>query len=132
MTGVHAEIGTTHYAVSINASGHHLAADEPESKGGENTGPVPHDLLLASLAACTAITLRMYVDRKQWDLKSLAVDVQYVREDDKARIVRELHLDGALSDEQRARIVDIAERTPVTLMLKGGVPIQTELIPLKR
>src|SRR5271170_5098912 len=108
MTGVHADIGTTHYAVNISASGHHLAADEPESNGGENTGPAPHDLLLASLAACTAITLRMYVDRKQWDLKSLSVDVDYVRENDQARIVRKLHLDGALSDEQRARIADIA------------------------
>jgi len=122
-------IGTTHYAMTIDAGGHRIVADEPKSNGGANAGPAPYDLLLAGLAACTAITLRMYADRKQWDLKSLTVDLRFVREDKKERIERRLRLDGDLNDEQRARIADIAERTPVTLTLKAGLPILTELVP---
>jgi putative redox protein len=130
MAHAHATIGVAaRYAVSIDANGHHIVADEPQSNGGANTGPAPYDLLLMSLAACTAITLRMYADRKQWDMKSLTVDLHYVHEGEGERIDRKLHLEGALSDEQRARFADIAERTPVTLTLKKGLRILTELAP---
>jgi putative redox protein len=127
MAHAKAEIGSAHYAVRIEAGGHHIVADEPQSNGGANAGPAPYDLLLMSLGACTAITLRMYADRKQWDLHSLTVDLQYVRQADSERIDRKLRLEGTLSDDQRARIADIAERTPVTLTLKKGLPILTEL-----
>src|SRR5215471_8170687 len=121
-----ASIGIAHYAVSIDANGHKIAADEPQSNGGANSGPAPYDLLLAGLGACTSITLRMYADRKGWDLQSLEVDLTYSREGEKERIHRRLHLVGDLNDEQRARFADIAERTPVTLTLKKGLPITTE------
>lgn len=129
MTHAHATIGSVHYAVRIDANGHAIVADEPVSNGGTNAGPDPYDLLLASLAACTAITLRMYADRKKWDVGSIAVDLRFLREDGKERIERRLALEGALNDEQRARMADIAERTPVTLTLKRGLPIRTELVP---
>jgi putative redox protein len=129
MARAHAKIGLAHYAVHIDANGHKVLADEPRSNGGANAGPDPYDLLLASLAACTAITLRMYADRKQWDLKSLSLDLHYIREGEKERIERKLSLAGNLNDEQRARIADIAERTPVTLTLKRGLSIHTELVP---
>jgi putative redox protein len=122
-------IGTTRYAMTVDAGGHRIVADEPKSNGGADAGPAPYDLLLASLAACTAITLRMYADRKQWELKSLTVDLHFIREDKRERIERKLILEGDLNDEQRARIADIAERTPVTLTLKAGLPILTELAP---
>jgi putative redox protein len=122
-------IGATRYAMTIDAGGHRIIADEPPSNGGADAGPAPYDLLLASLAACTAITLRMYADRSQWDLKSVTVGLHFVREDKKERIERKLILEGDLDDEQRARIADIAERTPVTLTLKAGLPILTELVP---
>ena len=124
-----ANIGTVHYAVSIDASGHKITADEPQSNGGANVGPAPYDLLLAGLGACTSITLRMYADRKAWDLKSLRVDLTFSRKDKEEHIHRRLHLVGDLNDEQRARIAEIAERTPVTLTLKRGLPITTELAP---
>jgi putative redox protein len=126
-----ADIGKVHYKVSIDASGHRLVADEPKSNGGANVGPAPYDLLLASLGACTAITLRMYADRKGWPLTSLSVELLYVRADKDERITRRLHLRGDLSEEQRARFADIAERTPVTLTLKKGLPISTELVPVE-
>src|SRR5215469_12760220 len=129
MAHAKAQIGKIHYAVSIDANGHAIVADEPKSNGGEDVGPAPYDLLLAGLGACTSITLRMYADRKEWDLQSLQVDLHYVRHGDQEHIERTLHLAGNLSNEQRARIADIAERTPVTLTLKKGLPITTELAP---
>jgi putative redox protein len=129
MARARAQIGKVRYAVSIDASGHKIIADEPKSNGGADVGPAPYDLLLSGLGACTAITLRMYADRKEWDLQSLQVDLHYIREGDQERIERRLHLFGNLNDEQRARIADIAERTPVTLTLKRGLPIKTDLAP---
>jgi putative redox protein len=124
-----ATIGMAHYATTVEAHGHRIVSDEPLSNGGGNTGPGPYDLLLASLSACTAITLRMYADRKQWDLKSVTVGARLIRMDKKERIDRTLRLEGNLNEEQRARIAEIAERTPVTLTLKGGLPVYTTLEP---
>jgi len=129
MARAHATIGTTHYAVRIDVDGHGIIADEPKSNGGGNVGPSPYDLLLSSLAACTAITLRMYVDRKEWAVRSIAVDLRFVRKDKDERIERTITLDGELSEEQRTRIAEIAEKTPVTLTLKRGLPIVTQLTP---
>jgi putative redox protein len=129
MARAHATIGTKRYAVRIDAAGHGIIADEPTSNGGGNVGPDPYDLLLSSLAACTAITLRMYADRKEWKVRAIAVDLHFIRENKEERIERKITLDGGLSDEQRARIAEIAEKTPVTLTLKRGLPITTELTP---
>jgi putative redox protein len=129
MARAHATIGTKHYAVRIDAGGHAIIADEPRSNGGGNVGPNPYDLLLSSLAACTAITLRMYADRKDWTVRGIAVDLTFIHEDKAERIERKITLDGELSDEQRTRIAEIAEKTPVTLTLKRGLPIATELTP---
>jgi putative redox protein len=79
------------------------------------------------LGACTAITLRMYAERKQWALRGVQVDVRFSGTGKDGAIARVLKLDGELSDEQRARLADIAERTPVTLTLKNGVAITTTL-----
>src|ERR1700704_3270955 len=102
-------IGADHYAVAIDAGGFPLVADEPVSRGGAGKGPTPYDLLLASLGACTAITLRMYADRKGMDLKSLRVDLQLRRPEGKEHVDRTLHVEGDLTDEQRARLVEIAD-----------------------
>jgi len=130
MAHAHATIGRGRYAVTINADGHALVSDEPKSNGGGNAGPGPYELLLASLGACTAITLRMYADRKNWELDSVKVDLSYTREDKAERIERRLHLVGQLDEEQRKRIAEIAERTPVTLTLKRGISITTEVAPV--
>ena len=122
-----ATIGRDRYVTRIAMSGHPLTADEPPSNGGENRGPAPYDLLLAALGACTAITLRMYADRKDWPLESVAVDLELVRGDNGAlAIERRLKPEG-LDAEQAARLAEIAEKTPVTLTLKHGLPIHTSL-----
>ncbi|MDO9004343.1 MAG: OsmC family protein [Aquabacterium sp.] len=122
-----ARIGRDQYRTQIEVGGHALVSDEPQALGGANAGPAPYDLLLASLGACTAITLRMYADRKAWPLASVEVGLHFSRGDDGAsKIDRTLTITG-LDDEQQARLLDIAERTPVTLTLKGGVTIHTTL-----
>ena len=103
------------------------AACQQRALGGKDAGPAPYDLLTSALAACTAITLRMYAQRKQWPLDAAHIDVHFTRDGDKAHIDRVLTLDGKLDDAQRARLADIAERTPVTLTLKGGIEIRTRL-----
>ena len=121
-----ARIGKDHYRTEINVSGHDLVGDEGPGLGGKNLGPAPYDFLLAGLGACTAITLRMYADRKEWPLEHVEVGLHFSRSEEGARIDRTLTISG-LDDAQKARLLDIAERTPVTLTLKGGVPIHTKL-----
>lgn len=120
-----ARIGNDHYRTEIDVGGHAITADEPPALGGQGAGPAPYDLLLASLGACTAITLRMYADRKGWPLASVEVGLR-LHGKEQFRIDRTLTIVG-LDDEQRARMADIAERTPVTLTLKNGLPIDTRL-----
>lgn len=120
-----ARIGKDRYRTEINVSGHDLIGDEGPGLGGRNLGPAPYDFLLAGLGACTAITLRMYADRKGWPLESVDVRLRLLSKDG-LRVDRVLTIAG-LDDEQKARLADIAERTPVTLTLKGGLPIDTRL-----
>ena len=129
MAQAKASIGTTDYAVSIAAGHHQLVADESAERGGKDTGPSPSEMVCAALGACTAITLRMYAEHKDWPLRAIHVDVHLGQEGAQHVIVRQLALEGDLSDEQRARFADIAERTPVTLLLKEGAKITTTLAP---
>ncbi|GAO54651.1 OsmC family protein [Novosphingobium sp. MD-1] len=121
-----AHIGKDRYRTEIEVDGHRIVADEPPALGGANAGPAPYDLILAGLGACTAITLRMYADRKQWPLESLDVALRLSGGKDDRRIERVLTIAG-LDADQQARLADVAERTPVTLTLKGGITIDTRL-----
>ena len=125
MTHGTAHIGSTPYRTDIIVGGHPITADEPVALGGKGAGPAPYELLLASLGACTAITLKMYAERKGWALTSVDVALRIVGTDER-RIERTLSIQG-LDDSQKARLAEIAERTPVTLTLKSGMPIDTRL-----
>lgn len=113
------------------ASGHHrFTADEPVSFGGSDSGPRPYELLLASLGACTSITLRMYASRKGWELGKITVGLRYTAaEDQKSHIDRRLSFSKPLSAEQSQRLVEIAGKTPVTKTLLAGVTIDTTVMP---
>ncbi len=127
MVQVEATIGTDNYPVSIVAGRHRLVGDEPPSNGGSDAGPEPYALLCASLAACTIITLRMYAERKQWTVRRVDAVVRFVREGDVEKMVRTIRVDGDVDAEQRARLVEIAGKTPVTKTLKRSMEIATTL-----
>ncbi|HXD30223.1 MAG TPA: OsmC family protein [Pyrinomonadaceae bacterium] len=124
MARAKAKIGATNYVVAIAAGHHQLVADEPTKLGGQDAGPGPYELLCSALGACTAITLRMYAERKQWLLAAVQVDAHFKE----GAITRVLSFEGELDEEQRARLADVAERTPVTLTLKQGLSITTTLV----
>lgn len=121
-------IGTDHYLTTAYARSHRLTADEPAALGGTDAGPTPYELLLASLGACTLITLRMYADRKNWPLERAAIALSLTRDDTgRETIAAELDVAGPLSPEQRARLIEIADRCPVHRTLTGDLTIATTL-----
>jgi len=136
-----AERGTGNFAVAITAGKHSLLADEPVDVGGDDSGPNPYQLLSAALGACTAMTLRMYARHKQLPLEHVSVTLnhQKVHAKDCAecetksgqidRIEREITLTGDLTDEQRQRLLDIADKCPVHRTLHSEVLVSTRLIP---
>jgi putative redox protein len=130
--------GLLKYAQNISIGPHVLRADEPLDIGGD-LGPNPYELLLAALGACTSMTLRMYAERSEWPLRGVEVRLTHSRiyAEDCAtcdtkegmldRIDREIHLIGNLSDEQRHRLMEIADRCPIHRTLKSAIEIRTQL-----
>jgi putative redox protein len=116
------------YAQDIRTGHHTLQADEPVVSGGTDTGPTPYSLLLSALGACTAITLRMYAARKGWELGTTHVSLRLLHEGKGHRIEREIRFGAPLTDEQRERLAEIAEKTPVTRTLVEGLTIATTVV----
>jgi len=131
--------GRSGFTQDITARQHRLTADEPTSSGGEDMGATPYELLLAALGACTSITLRMYARQKKWPLEEVVVRLGYSRihaadcaecetkEGILDRIDRELELKGPLTQEQKARLLEIAEKCPVHRTLTSEVNIRSWL-----
>jgi putative redox protein len=121
---------TPPYRVEVRVGQHELVADEPVPRGGGDHGPPPFGLLLSGLAACTATTLRMYAERKGWELGTISVDVRLDVDDDLGRrIQRTITVPDDLPAEQRQRLAEVAERTPVTLAIRDGSAITTTFLP---
>jgi putative redox protein len=102
---------------------HRLTADEPIKHGGDDSGPSPQELLAASLASCTAITMEMYADRKGWDIGEVVVDVDYepAQRGSPTRFVMNVQLPKELPEDQRDRLMQIAAKCPVHRALEGEV-----------
>jgi len=134
------ETGEGRFIQEIVAGSHALRADEPLDLGGDDTGPGPYDLLLAGLGACTSMTLRIYAERKGWPLDQVTVRLKHdkIHAQDCAecetkvgrldRIGRELTLAGELSPEQRAKLLEIADKCPVHRSLTSEIRIETDLV----
>ncbi len=114
------------YAHSLTAGRHTLIADEPEDRGGADTGATPVQLLALSLAGCTAVTMEMYADRKGWELGGVEVEVDYelTPREHRARFDVVIKLPEALSEEQVERLIEIAAKCPVHRTLQGEVEIE--------
>ncbi len=123
------ETGAGRYQVEAHAGGMAFFIDEPVALGGLGSGTNPYDLLDAALAACTTITFRLDAERKGWPLDHVSVRVAHVRGTLAARdrFDREVMVEGALDAEQRARLLDIANRCPVHLTLERGADVRTEM-----
>jgi len=129
----------TGLAQQIIAGPHRLVSDEPTSAGGTDTGPTPYDLLLAAIGSCTSMTIALYARRKQWPLQAVTVRLRHSRvhaedcADCETRpakltlIERDIELEGVLDQEQRARLLAIANRCPVHLTLSSQMEIRTRL-----
>lgn len=124
------KIGKDQYRTEVNAGKHTYFADEPGSLGGTDSAPDPYQLLLGSLGACKAITVRMYADRKGWPLESIRLDLEHSRPEGRGkpeRIEISLSFTGDLSDEQRARLKEIANACPVQKTILGELTIDSFL-----
>lgn len=123
--------GGDRYLTRIEVNGHAIIADEPAQHGGGDVGPSPYDLVLAGLGACTAITLRMYADRKNWSLDQLEVQLDLIADTSGDRHIRRVLVPTGLDADQAARLLEISEKTPVTLTLKEGIAIRTTISGIK-
>ena len=121
--------GTTGLAQDIRVGKHQLTADEPVTNGGADSGPTPYQMLVSALGACTAITLKMYAQRKGWDLGALSVKLKLFRDGEVERVERVLFASPDLTAEQRERLLQIAGKTPVTKTLLRSLRIDTEFAP---
>ena len=134
------ETGVGKFQQSIAFGSHRMIADEPKKFGGLDSGPGPYELLLASLGACTAMTIRLYAQHKAIALAHVVVTLrhQHVHEEDAEhegethleRITRDIRLEGTLSAEDRAHLMSIADRCPVHRTLSGKLEIRTREVPV--
>lgn len=125
MREVSVERAEGQFAQDIEIGEHRLRADENTEKGGDNSGPAPHELLLAALGSCTAMTLKVYAERKGWLLRDVRVTLRGAHLEGGFAITRQLTIDGDLDAEQRQRLLEIAAKCPVHKTLTGEITITT-------
>ena len=125
------------FAQKIDIGAHHIVADEPVSYGGTDTGASPYDLILAALGSCTSMTIGLYARKRKWPLENISVSLRHskihaqdceeceTKEGRIDRIEMEIHLDGALSDEQRAKLMEVAGKCPIHQTLTHEINIKT-------
>ena len=128
------------FAQEVVAGPHRMASDEPVSVGGTDTGPSPYEFLLAALGACSSITVGMYARRKGWPLEEVAVNLRHskihasdcgeceTRQGMLDRIELDLHLSGSLTNEQRSKLLEIANKCPVHRTLTSEIVITTRAV----
>jgi putative redox protein len=120
-------IGKEHYKTEVTTSNHSVSVDEPIDVGGTDTAPAPSEFLEVSLASCTAITIRMYADRKGWPVERISVDVSMSKDDKLTRFDRKILLQGELTEEHRTRLLQIANACPVHKVLSNPIEVNTTL-----
>lgn len=129
MSTVSVMLDRAHYRTRVTAGRHIIITDEPISSGGSDEGMDPFELLLASIGSCTAITLRMYADRKAWPLETIKIDLTIEQKADRSEtsITKDLLLEGTLTEEQKKRLMIIADKCPVHQVLTHPIHITSLL-----
>ncbi|MFM0658057.1 OsmC family protein [Paraburkholderia sediminicola] len=123
------DIDAPDYLVRLEAGKHALVGDEGLHEGGQDRGPAPFAFVLSGLVACTAATLRMYMQKKAWPVGHIGVSADlHVDRDGSQYIRRTVRVDAQLEQAQRKRLAEICERTPVTLFIKRGTRIETKML----
>ena len=126
---VHATIGLEKYQCTIEWRNGKFISDEPVTSGGKDLGPDPYTLLISSLASCTLVTLRMYIDRKGWNIPSISVNVNMYSEkkDDKVTTIidRDIIFSADTPEEQKIRLQEIASSCPISKILQNDVKVRT-------
>jgi putative redox protein len=128
MRAVVSRFGSGHFQQALEVGNDHFVSDIDEAKGGNSSGPSPHEYLGAALAACTGMTLKMYAQRKSWDLQDAIVTVDIERVNDIEKFKRSIKLVGVVDAEQSQRLLEIANKCPVHKALIGTIEINTELL----
>lgn len=124
------ELDRSHYLTKVYAGGHFIYADEPAEVGGTDEGMNPGALLLASLGSCTAITIRMYADRKEMALDTIKIHLAICNEQEMStttKITRKIEFGGDLSEAELTRLMQIADKCPIHKMLSNPIQIETTL-----
>lgn len=129
---IRASLGGIAYQVKLSDGLHEWLGDVPQTLGGGDTGPSPHQLLLSALGACTSITVAMYAQRKGIPLEAIKVELRILQEQithaAQTRIGRDIQLSGALSYEQRQRLLEVANACPIHKVLSGEILISSQLV----
>lgn len=129
MINIKASIGTEPYKIEIQSpTGNVVIADEPLEKGGRDTGFSPKELLASSLGACTCATVRMYAERKTWELEKINVNVDLIEEEGQTKFIRTIELIGKLDDSQRTRLLNVANACPIHKILTHTIVVETALV----
>ena len=128
MRAVVSRFGSGHFQQALEVGNDHFVSDIDEAKGGNSSGPSPHEYLGAALAACTGMTLKMYAQRKSWDLQDAIVTVDIERVNDIEKFKRSIKLLGVVDAEQSQRLLEIANKCPVHKALTGTIEINTKLL----
>ena len=122
---VTAKIEKTNYKVAINSEGHTIIADEPLSNNGGDAGMSPEQLLLSSLGACIAITLRMYSSRKEWNVGSISINLSLQTANGLTAISKKISYSENITQEQKERLEQISKNCPISKILLGEIKINT-------
>ncbi|HTH56987.1 MAG TPA: OsmC family protein [Cyclobacteriaceae bacterium] len=125
MYQVHGRIGKDHYRAELKTETNAIIADEPFDVGGKDTGFSPSELLASSLAACTCITVRMYADRKEWNLDEVIAEVTLEKLEGKSKFTRKVEFKGSLDQDQLTRLQAIANKCPIHQALTNPIEIET-------
>ena len=129
MPAIKASIGTDLYQIEIKSpTGNVIIADEPIEKGGQDKGFSPKELLVSALGACTCATVRMYADRKVWTLDNVTAEIELHEENGQTKFIRKLQFTGNLDEEQRTRLLAVANACPVHKILTHSIVIETVLV----